>query len=195
MILIFAARLNAGRSAPFFGRHRGLAGRGTSQSGSVVGKQRLLGCQFALEDGETLSIRLPQDETRDADGDDGQHHEGLRRRANALGICPRPLDHSYKKGAQHGETTVSRQRCRELSRIIVKAAMSNFAWLAGAGVGTSVRRPHSQHQELVGARFGAPDLAVVVRQLAHAGGVIGQGKRLEFSGLGIKAQDRIRASR
>src|SRR5215472_13003561 len=51
------------------------------------------------------------------------------------------------------------------------------------GIGFRLRRPCSrpplpllrlQHKELVGARFGAPDFAPAARQLAHAGGAIGQ---------------------
>ena len=50
-----------------------------------------------------------------------------------------------------------------------------------------------QHKELVGAGFGAPDFALAACELAHAGILVGQREGLEFLGLGIQAQDGVRA--
>src|SRR5215472_71327 len=49
-----------------------------------------------------------------------------------------------------------------------------------------------QHEKLISPGFGAPDFALAACELAHACVVIGYGEGLEFLGLSIKAQDRIR---
>src|SRR5215472_16822886 len=49
-----------------------------------------------------------------------------------------------------------------------------------------------QHEELISPGFGTPDLTLASGVLPHARVVVGQPERLEFLGLGIKAQDRIR---
>src|SRR6266446_9120857 len=50
-----------------------------------------------------------------------------------------------------------------------------------------------QDEELVGAGFSTPDFALSACELPHAGVTVGQGEGLEFLGLGIEAQDRVRA--
>src|SRR6202040_437183 len=50
-----------------------------------------------------------------------------------------------------------------------------------------------QHEELVGAGFSTPDFALAACELPHAGVAVGQREGFEFLGLGIEAQDRVRA--
>src|SRR5689334_16138816 len=49
-----------------------------------------------------------------------------------------------------------------------------------------------QHEELVGPGFGTPNFALAARELPYVRVAIGQRERLEFLGLGIEAQDRVR---
>src|ERR1700756_623427 len=50
-----------------------------------------------------------------------------------------------------------------------------------------------QHEELVGAGFRAPDLALAARELAHARIAVGERIGLEPLAFGVEVQDRIRA--